>query len=202
IEHRHDAANVLEQDIVAKMDDMLRAYLVMCKERLLFHCSLAKIYPQLPDAPVAEAPAGLAARIMRALVAAARVEPAVLVPWMGDTRFVSLDDARDELRGKLAHFAHEIQRDASLAEVYQPMVEALQRRLDELEARGRNDQTMAAQLRLFPDQFELILHKLATTQADVSEVVGDMRMLLEQTDDTVRFAEDTRTAERPSAVAN
>ena len=46
---RHDTANALEQDIVARMDDMLRAYLMMVKERLLFHCSLAKVYPQLPE---------------------------------------------------------------------------------------------------------------------------------------------------------
>lgn len=202
IERRHDTAAVLEQDIVARMDDMLRAYLVMCKERLLFHCSLARIYPQLPDAPAADAPVGLGARLVRLLIAPAPVAAEPLVPWMGDVRFVSLDDARDELRGKLAHFAHESQRDPSLIEVYQPMIDALQHRLAELEARGKNDQTMAAQLRVFPDQFELILHKLATTQADVSEVVSDMKLLLEQTDDTVRFAEDTRIAETPSAISN
>ncbi|HEX7839513.1 MAG TPA: hypothetical protein VF469_18680, partial [Kofleriaceae bacterium] len=44
VEHRHDAANVLEHDIVARMDDMLRGYLVMACERLMFHCALAKIY--------------------------------------------------------------------------------------------------------------------------------------------------------------
>jgi hypothetical protein len=33
-------------------------------------------------------------------------------------------------------------------------------------------------------------------------VVGDMKLLLEQTDDTVRFAEDTRTAERHTLVHN
>lgn len=202
IERRHDAANVLEQDIVARMDDMLRAYLVMCKERLLFHCSLAKIYPQLPDAPVVEPPPSLAVRIARALIAPKVAAPEPMVPWQGDARFVSLDDAREELRGKLAHFAQEIRRNPAHEEVYAPMIEALQRRLEDLEARGTNDQTMAAQLRVFPDQFELILHKLATTQADVSEVVGDMKALLEQTDDTVRFAEDTRAAETPSAISN
>jgi hypothetical protein len=202
VEHRHDPANALEQDIVARMDDMLRAYLMMAKERLLFHCALAKIYPQLPEPPAAAPPPSLLDRIKHALVAPQAAEPAPLVPWREDTRFVSLDDARDEIRGKLAGFARDAQRTPSHDDVYRPMIEVLERRTDELELRGKNDLTMAAQLKVFPDQFEFILNKLATTQADVSEVVGDMKLLLEQTDDTVRFAEDTRTAERHTLVQN
>src|SRR5262249_61830408 len=87
-------------------------------------------------------------------------------------------------------------------EVYRPMIEALERRLAELELRGKNDRTMAAQLEVFPEQFEIILGKLATTQADAGEVIGDMKLLLEQTDDTVRFAEDTRGAERHTVLQN
>ena len=202
VERRHDAANALEQDIVARLDDMLRAYLMMAKERLLFHCSLARIYPQLPEPPAAAPPPSLLGRIKRALIVPAAAEPAPLVAWRDDTRFVSLDDARAEIRGKLAGFARDTQRTPSHDEVYRPMIEVLERRMDELELRGKNDLTMAAQLAVFPDQFELILNKLATTQADVSEVVGDMKLLLEQTDDTVRFAEDTRTAERHTLVHN
>jgi hypothetical protein len=194
---RHDAANELEQDIVARMDDMLRAYLMMAKERLLFHCALAKIYPQLPG----EArPLTRLDRLQRALVApAAEAAP---VEWTAETPFVSLDDARREVRDKLDGFTRDTARAPDQEEVYKPILEVLTRRHAELEARGRHDQTMAAQLRVFPDQFEIILGKLATTQADVSEVVGDMKLLLEQTDDTVRFAEDTRAAERPSAISN
>jgi hypothetical protein len=202
VERRHDAANALEQDIVARMDDMLRAYLMMTKERLLFHCALARIYPQLPEPPAATPPPSLLGRIKRALVAPEAAEPTSLVAWQGDTRFVSLDDARGELRDKLAGFARDTQRTPSHDEVYRPMIEVLGRRADELEQRGQNDLVIAAQLRVFPDQFELILNKLATTQADVGEVVGDMKLLLEQTDDTVRFAEDTRTAERHTVVQN
>ena len=202
VERRHDAANALEQDIVARLDDMLRAYLMMAKERLLFHCALARVYPQLPEPPPAEPPPALIDRIKRALIAPVAAEPAPPAAWRDDTRFVSLDDARDELRAKLAGFARQTADNPSHDEVYRPMIEALDRRAGELELRGKNDLAMAAQLAVFPDQFEVILHKLATTQADVSEVVGDMKLLLEQTDDTVRFAEDTRTAERHTVVHN
>jgi hypothetical protein len=41
---------------------------------------------------------------------------------------------------------------------------------------------------------DVILNKLATTGGDVSEVITDVKLLLEQTDDAVRFAEDTRIA--------
>ena len=41
-----------------------------------------------------------------------------------------------------------------------------------------------------------------TAPADTSEVIGDMKLLLEQTDDTVRFAEDTRSAERHTVMQN
>jgi hypothetical protein len=202
VERRHDAAQALELDIVARMDDMLRAYLMMAKERLLFHCSLAKVYPQLPEPPAAAPERSLLDKIKRALVAPAEPEPAVLAAWQGDTRFVSLDDARGEIRGKLAGLARDTQRIPEHDEVYRPLVDVLERRLGELELRGKNDLTMAAQLRIFPDQFEIILHKLATTQADVGEVVSDVKLLLEQTDDTVRFAEDTRSAERHTLVQN
>jgi hypothetical protein len=51
---------------------------------------------------------------------------------------------------------------------------------------------MAAQLAVFPDQFELIAGKLAAAPAGAGEIADEMRLLLEQTDDTVRFAEDLR----------
>jgi hypothetical protein len=202
VERHHDAARALEQDIVTRMEDMLRAYLMMAKERLLFHCSLAKIYPQLPEPPAATPRPSVLDRIKRALVVPP--EPVVVPPvvWREDTRFVSLDDARDEIRGKLAGFAHDTQRAPDHDEVYRPLIDVLERRLGELELRGKNDLTMAAQLKVFPDQFEIILNKLATTQADVSEVASDVKLLLEQTDDTVRFAEDTRAAERHTPVSN
>jgi len=202
IESRHDAANALEQDIVARMDDMLRAYLMMARERMLFHCALAKIYPQLPEPPAEPAEPTLAARLKRALIAPPAAAPAEPPVWRDDTSFVSLDAARDELRGKLAGFARDTERTPDHEEVYRPIIDVLRRRLDELDLRGKNDLTMAAQLRVFPDQFEVILHKLATTQTDVGEVVSDMKLLLEQTDDTVRFAEDTRGAERHTVTQN
>ena len=176
---RHDAANALEQDIVARMDDMLRAYLMMVRERLLFHCALAKLYPQLPEPPEAQS-RSLLAIVRRALIASAP-EPAAPAPWNDETPFVSLDDACDEIRGKLAGFAREAQRAPEHEEVYR---------------------AIAAQLGVFPDQFEIILGKLAGAQADVSAVIGEMKLLLEQTDDTVRFAEDTRPTERHDAVPN
>jgi hypothetical protein len=202
VERRHDAAQALEQDIVARMDDMLRAYLMMARERLLFHCSLAKIYPQLPEPPADAPRASLLDKIKRALVTPAEPEAAAPVAWRDDTRFVSLDDARDEIAGKLAGFSRDTQRAPDHDEVYRPLIDVLERRLGELELRGKNDLTMAAQLKIFPDQFEIILNKLATTQADVGEVVSDVKLLLEQTDDTVRFAEDTRSAERHTLVQN
>ena len=202
VERRHDAAQALEQDIVARMDDMLRAYLMMAKERLLFHCSLAKIYPQLPEPPVAAPRLSLLDKMKRALVVPREPEAAQPVVWREDTRFVSLDDARDEIRGKLAGLSRDTQRAPDHDEVYRPLIDVLERRLGELELRGKNDLAMAAQLKVFPDQFEIILNKLATTQADVGEVVGDVKLLLEQTDDTVRFAEDIRTAERHTLVSN
>jgi hypothetical protein len=60
--------------------------------------------------------------------------------------------------------------------------------------RGQHDLAMAAQLRVLPDQMDIILSRLATTGADVGEVMTDVKLLLEQTDDAVRFAEDTRVA--------
>jgi hypothetical protein len=139
-------------------------------------------------------PTSLRARIKRALIAPA--EPAPAAAWLEDTRFVSLADAEREVRDKLAGFAREIERDPAHDEVYRPMIEVLERRLGELAARGTNDLAMAAQLGVLPDQMEIIVAKLATRHADVGEVVADVKLLLEQTDDTMRFAEDTRIAER------
>jgi hypothetical protein len=202
VARRHDAAHELEQDIIARMDDMLLSYLTMVRERMVFHCALAKIYPQLPELPAAEPPPTLLDRMRRLMFRPAAAPPAAAQAWHVDTAFVALDDAISEVRGKLVGFAHETKRNPAHEEVYLPMVEALQRRLDELERRGKNDQVIAAQLRLFPDQFDLILNKLATTQADVSAVVDDMKQLLEQTEDTVQFADDIRDPERPALEPN
>jgi len=189
---RHDAANALEHDVVSRMDDMLRGYLMMATERLLFHCALAKLYPRLPELPAPVAPRSLLARLKDALVAPATAAPEQPIPWREATPFVSLDAARDEIRAKRAGFQHDLERGPAHADVYGPMIDALAQRLGEFDRRGHNDLIMAAQLQVFPDQFEVILHKLAITETDVGEVVADMKLLLEQTDDTVRSAEATR----------
>lgn len=185
--HRDEVA-ALEIDIVARMDDMLARYLALVRERLLFHCGLAKIYPQLP-APAA--PPTWRDRLARALIRPAPAAP--LAVWRDDTPFVSLDQACDDVKGKLFNFERESQREH--AEVYRPMLDVLARRLDELAQRGTADRAMAAQLRVFPDQFELILGKLATSSVDASEIVNEMNLLLEQTHDTAILAEDLRSAE-------
>ncbi len=199
VEHRHDAANVLEHDIVARMDDMLRGYLLMARERLLFHCALAKIYPPLAEPA---APPSLLDRIRRALIATADPAPAPAPASREDTRFVSLADAEREIRDKLAGFARDIERSPAHDEVYRPIIDVLERRLGELALRGQHDLAMAAQLKVLPDQMDIILNKLATTQADVTEVIADVKLLLDQTDDAVRFAEDTRIAERHTLASN
>jgi hypothetical protein len=196
VEHRDDAASTLEHDLIARLDDLMHAYLVMAIERLVFHCALARIYPQLP-APPAEPPPSLLGRIRRALIATPEPAPAAPVAWSADTAFVALADAERELRDKRAGFARDLEHRPAHGEVYRPMIELLERRLGELAARGDNDLAMAAQLEVLPDQMEIILNKLATTQADVGEVIADVKLLLEQTDDTLRFAEDLRGAERP-----
>jgi hypothetical protein len=197
VEHRDDAASALDHDLVARLDDLLRAYLVMAIERLVFHCALAKIYPQLPVA--VEVPSSLRGRLERALFGAEEPAPAAPVPCSADAAFVSLADAEREIRDKLAGFASDLAHRPAHDEVYRPMIELLERRLGELATRGENDLAMAAQLEVLPDQMEIILNKLATTQADVGEVIADVKILLEQTDDTLRFAEDIRLAERPLA---
>jgi hypothetical protein len=191
---RDDAARALEEDIVTRMDDMLRAYLMMVKERLLFHCSLAKVYPQLPEAPPA-GPGTAWDKLKAALITPPQDDPAP-PPWAYDTGFVSVEAAIGEVRDRLQGFRREVQRNRDHEEVYAPMIEVTERRMEELAQRGRHDLGLAAQLKVFPDSFEIILNKLATTKADVSEVVGDMKLLLEQTDDTVQFAADTRGVER------
>jgi hypothetical protein len=185
--HRDEVAS-LEAEIVARLDDMLCSYLSMVRERLLFHCGLAKIYPLLPEPPPV---ATWTTRVVRALIAA----PATPVPatWREDTAFISLDEAIAQTRGKLAMFERDGAREH--AEVYGPMVDVLARRLEELDRRGRADRAMAAQLRIFPDQLELVLDKLATTQADVGMVVDEMKLLLDQAEDAASCAEEIRLAE-------
>jgi hypothetical protein len=147
---RTGVARPLEDDVVARLDDMLRAYLALARERLLFHCALAKVYPQLPAAP----------------------EP--VVPWIEDTGFVSLERALTDVRARAERLGAELRERPELGEVYAPVIETLERRGKELEARGGTDREMAAQPAVFP------------------ELGGEMQLLLEQTDDTVRFAEDLR----------
>ncbi|HWU87481.1 MAG TPA: hypothetical protein VN253_09405 [Kofleriaceae bacterium] len=184
---RDSAAKPLEEDIVARLDAMLRAYLTLARERLLFHCALAKVYPQL-DVPAP--PATLAGRIARALRGGPRRK---IVRPIEDVRFISLEQAMAEVRAKADGFRADLRQRPEHEEVYRPIIETLDKRVEELAARGRNDRDMAAQLRVFPDQFELISSKLATAPALAGEIVGEMKLLLEQTDDTVKFAEDMRS---------
>ncbi len=175
---RDAPARTLEEDIVARMDDMLRAYLTMVRERLLFHCALARIYPQLAELAIS----------------GAHVAPPR--PAVTDVPFVAVASAVEEVRGKIGSFEAALARQPRHEEVYRPLIESLEKRFLDLERRGENDRNIAAQLDVFPDQFEIILGKLATTHGDIGEVVDDMKLLLEQTDDTVSFAEDMRAFEQ------
>jgi len=183
---RRDAASSLAQDIAARLDDMLHAYLVMVRERLLFHCALAGVFPQLPTPP---APPTLVERVTRALVVQT---PHELPPWREDTKFVSLAAATDELRRKMFGFEAQIAKQPAHEEVYRPIIDSLGKHLHELEVRGKYDAQRAAQLEVFPEQFAIILQKLGTPQPDFDDVVTDMKLLLEQTDDTVSLAEELR----------
>jgi len=140
--------------------------------------------------------------LQRALIAPADPGPVAPPESRDHTRFVSLADAEREIRDKLAGFARDIDRNPAHDEVYRPIIDSLERRLGELAVRGQHDLAMAAQLEVLPDQIDIILNKLATTPADVSEVIADVKLLLEQTDDAVRFAQDTRSAERHTLVSN
>ncbi|HEY5944450.1 MAG TPA: hypothetical protein VIV40_03120 [Kofleriaceae bacterium] len=186
VSDRRDAASTLAQDIAARMDDMLHAYLVMVRERLLFHCALANVFPQLPEPP---APPRLVERLARALVIQA---PKQTPPWRDDTPFVSLTAATNELQRKIAGFQAQIAQQPAHEEVYRPIIESLTKHLRELEVRGKYDRQRAAQLEVFPDQFAIIQQKLGTPQPDYDDVVTDMKLLLEQTDDTVSLAEELR----------
>ena len=179
-------ATVLEEAIVERMDDMLCAYLMLAKERLLFHCTLAKVYPQLVEL---ERPRSLVARFKRALVTQ---PPRDNNRWSDDTPVVTVDDVQREVDGKIAGFQAELARQPELADVYIPMLDVLAKRRAELVHRADHDRKLAAQLDVFPDQFEVILSKLATPSSDHGEIVGAMTLLLEQTEDAVSFAEEIR----------
>jgi hypothetical protein len=189
---RDDATHALAQDIVERQGDMLRAYLAMARDRLLFACALAQIYPQL----VTPAPVTLGARIKRALYA--RTPEVALI---SDATFVSIEQAIAEVATKTAGLEAELAASPDHAPVYRPILATLATRKAELARRGAHDRDMAAQLRVFPDQFELILSKLATTGASVGEVVDDMALLLEQTDDTVAFDADLRDLDSERAAS-
>ncbi|HWO25751.1 MAG TPA: hypothetical protein VNO30_43745 [Kofleriaceae bacterium] len=167
---RDGVARPLEDDVVARLDDMLRGFLALARERLLFHCALAKIYPELPgDAP--------------------RARPA---PPCAAVRFVSVERALGDVRARAAGLAAELGPRPELEEVYRPVIETLERRCEELAARGDADRRIAAQLAVFPDQFELVAEKLSVAPACAGQLAEEMKLLAEQTDDAVRFAEDLR----------
>ncbi len=179
-------ATILEEAIVERMDDMLCAYLMLAKERLLFHCTLAKVYPQLLEL---ERPRSVFARLRRALVTQ---PPRDNNRWSEETAAVTVDDVRREVDGKIAGFQAELARQPELADVYTPMLDVLAKRRAELAHRADRDRKLAAQLEVFPDQFEVILSKLAIPSSDHGELVGAMTQLLEQTEDAVSFAEEIR----------
>lgn len=193
---RSSAARPLEDDIIERMDDMLRAYLMMAKERLLFHCALAKFYPQMPDEPPPEAEKpGIGARIKDALwrSAAPAEEPE---PNYGSRRFVTVEEAIEELEAKIAGVEDRIKRDPEHEEIYRPNIAMLERRIEETRKRAANDRRMQAQLEGFPDQFDYILSSMAGTDANDTEVASQMQLLIEQTEETVTTAREMREIQR------
>ncbi len=192
VEARDDVAKALEEDIVARMDDMLRSYLRMVKERLLFLCALAGVYPDLEAAPSeARKPSSRLRRLFFTEPEDEETGSNAVVT----ARYVTLETRLKLLQVKIDELNGEIERQPENREVFQTNVEMYGKLMAELRERGRMDQRMAAQLKAFPDQFEIILSKMAMPQADVTEVVGDMKLLLEQTEETVSFAEEMRSGE-------
>lgn len=188
---RDDVAKALEEDIVAQMDGMLRAYLRMTRERLLFLCSLAGVYPEFDEAPPARTKAP--SRLRRLFFTEAEEEP--VAADGARARFVTLEARLDDLQRKIDEMENDIADQPENREVYQPNIDMYRKLMAELRERGKKDQWMTAQLKTFPGTFEYILSRMASAQTDVSDIVGDMKLLIEQTDDTVRFAEEMRSSE-------
>jgi hypothetical protein len=194
---RSSAARPLEDDIIERMDDMLRAYLMMAKERMLFHCALAKVYPQMPDdPPPAEEAPGLGTKIKRVFWSSGETSRQEPGPWTGDRRFVDVEEAIEDLRRKIAKVEADIERDPEHEEIYRPTIAMHEKRIAELGKRAANDRKMAAQLQGFPDQFDYILGSMAGTDANDTEVASSMQLLIEQTEETVTTAREMREIQR------
>lgn len=163
---------LLAHAIVDGLDDMLGAYLAMVRERLLFHCNLAGIYPAVAD-PAQATPPSVAAEVA----------------------LVTVEEAANRTRDRVTALTAELARDPAQEDVYRPLLATLDERLTELALRDRRDRAMAAQLEVFPDQFELVHSRLTGSRADVGALVGGMQLLLEQAEDTARFTEDLRRTE-------
>lgn len=179
---RDDAAAALEDDLIDGLDALLAGYLTMARERLRFHCALAGAYPALPAAdddddldPVA---------VLTTARAAGPATATTPLPTV-DAEVRAITARADGLVA-----AHAAGHDPD--DVYPRLLATLHQRRDELVARGRRDQAMAAQLAVLPDEFALVHDKLAAASADLGAVVTDMAVLVEQTDDTVRFTAEAR----------
>jgi hypothetical protein len=174
-----------DDELAARVDEMLRGYLSMAASRLLFHCGLARIYPQLPPMPDM-APDTAPERPPPPLPTA----PSLRAPFPpAEIPFVAPQAAADEIECRIAALAAERAAAPGQEELYAPIADTLAARLSELERRTQRDRAIAAQLAVFPDQLEIIASKLAAAgptagagaTLDTADVMGDMRLLLDLT---------------------
>jgi hypothetical protein len=205
---RPEVERPLEDDILRQMDYMLTAYLRLLKPQIAYLRILIGTIPGSPTSTgvteddyqdvdddhglahpfVSEITRKLSNRNRRIAVETREPGNRAQLP----NSIPTVDERVAALEARIADLKKRAEEQPSTAQVRQTHIELLEKQCELLRECHESQQRVEAQLEAFPDAFRLILARVSASQFVPSGVVQYIGEVVNQVDDTIRFAEAVR----------
>lgn len=199
---RRDVANTIEDEIIAKLDQMLAGYLRLSRARVMYAHVLFGIYgntrssSQEEENTYYEKPRDEEKPSRRRTVFFEEERRPRSKPRTTDhdTEFFSYElksyeDRVAELGRKIEELKAEAMEKPNVAQVCESHIGLLQKQIELLRRSKEQDQRVEAQLEALPAAFSYILDSVRASQFTADQVTSYMTGVIQEVDDTIRFVE-------------
>lgn len=189
---RPEVGQDIESSILHQMDHMLMAYLKLVKSRVTYLCVLIRDGNRAVDDGIETPPRDRKQKTtVRRLTAAGPTEN-LHAGDNNDRPLPTLESRVSELQRRIDDLRQLSEQQPGARDVRQTHISLLEKQIHLLLESSQSDQRVVAQLDAFTDAFEFIYDRLSASQVAPSGITGFMGEVVQQVDETIRFAETFR----------
>lgn len=193
-QERPEVGDDIESNILHQMDHMLMAYLKLVKSRVTYLCVLIRDDKrEWDEGREASQQARKPRTTVRRLSAAGQTDNLHNGSREDEGRpLPTLEAQVGELQRRIDELRLLSEQQPGARDVRQTHISLLEKQIHLLLESSKSDQRVVAQLDAFTDAFEFIHDRLSASQVAPSGISGFMGEVVQQVDETIRFAETFR----------